>query len=364
MFVQFNPARQIKFSNHKLGDGCPCFITFEAGPTHDSVDSAKSLVSLAAQAGANAIKFQIFDADRLVADKKQLFSYQVLVDKQSGKTETVEEPLYDILRRRQLSHPEWKEIKRLSDALGLAFFATVGFEEDLAFLENLDCDSVKIASADINHWPLIRRAAQTGMCIQLDTGNATLGEIEDAVDIIHHEGNERIIIHQCPSGYPAYLPSVNLRIIETLRQVFPYPVAYSDHTPGHDIDIAALAMGANLIEKTITLDRMTKSVEHMFSLEPDDMHNFIKRIRDVEEALGNPRRIMQKEELANRNKIRRSVFLTKDTPAGTMLKDLAIEFRRPGDGISPDQYEKMSTCVTKHSLKSGDKLMKVNICYT
>ena len=191
----------VNFGKRKVGDGQPCFITFEAGPTHDGLESAKRLVSLAAEAGADAIKFQILDPDRLVADKKQLFTYDVLIDRDTGKTETVSESLCDILCRRALDKREWIELKTHSDGLGLAFFATIGFDDEMELLEELGCDSVKNGSADVNHWPLIRKAAKTGMCIQLDIGNANIGEIEEAADIIRSEGNENIIIHNCTSGY-------------------------------------------------------------------------------------------------------------------------------------------------------------------
>lgn len=356
MPINFTENRQVTFGSKKVGDGNPCFITYEAGPTHEGLKSAKQLVTLAAEAGADAVKFQIFDPDWLVADKKQLFSYEVLINKETGQTEIVEEPLYDILLRRSMSNEEWKELKQYSDSLNLAFFATIGFEEDMKLLEELKCDSVKIASADVNHWPLIRLAAKSGMCLQLDTGNATIGEIEEAVDLIQKTGNERIIIHQCPSGYPARLSSINLRIIETLRQMFPYPVAYSDHSPGADMDIAALAMGANLVEKTITTNRCTRSVEHIFSLEPQEMRQFIKRLRDVETSMGMERRVLKTAEIAKRELVRRSVFLTKDALEGTNLKDLEIEYRRPGDGIAPNEWEQMSSGTLKRTVKAGKKL--------
>lgn len=332
----------IKIGNREIGDGQPCFITFEAGPTHDGLESAKKLVKLAAEAGADAIKFQIFDPDKLVADKKLPFSYDVLIDRESGKTETVTEPLYDILCRRYLSSSEWKEVKQHSDNLGLAFFATVGFEEDVRLLEELGCDSIKIASADVNHWPLIRLVAKTGMCVQLDTGNATIGEVEDAVEVCRSERNENIIIHNCPSGYPARLESINLRIIPTLKRMFPeYPVAFSDHTPGWEMDVAAVALGANLVEKTITKDRTTRSVEHFFSLEPQQMRLFVSVIRDIETALGQPRRTLYPEEKSKRQLVRRSVFLQSDVGAGEKLGDASVAFRRPGYGIGPDMYEQL-----------------------
>jgi N,N'-diacetyllegionaminate synthase len=343
----------VTIGNKKIGDGEPCFITYEAGPTHDGVESAKRLIKHAADAGADAIKFQIFDPDRLVADKKQLFSYGILKDRNTGEVETIEESLYEILVRRCLTNAQWREVKAYSDKLNLAFFSTVGFDEDVDLLEELKCHSIKIASADVNHYPLLKTAAKTGMCIQLDTGMATLGEIEAAIDVIRTEGNENIIIHQCPSGYPARLESINLNIISTLKQMFPYPVAYSDHTPGSEMDVAAVALGANLVEKTITEDRMTKSVEHIMSLEPLEMKGFIKTIRDIEVALGTSRRELQKEEMVKRNKLRRSLFLRSDAMAGQKIEECDIEFRRPGFGIPPDKYEDILSAYIKHDCSSG-----------
>lgn len=346
----------VRFGKRVVGDGEPCFITYEAGPTHDGLDSAKKLVALAAEAGADAVKFQIFDPERLVADRKMLFSYEVLVDRKTGKMETVEEPLYDILCRRCLTHDQWRELKQYSDSLGLAFFATVGFEEDIKLLVDLNCDSIKIASGDVNHFPLLRQVAKTGMCVQLDTGSSSLGEIESAVDVIRAEGNENIIIHQCPSGYPARLNSINLRIITTLKQMFGYPVAFSDHTPGWEMDVAAVALGANLLEKTITKDRMTRSVEHIFSLEPNEMRGFVITIRDVETALGSNRRILHEQELMRRIKVRRSLYVKENVLPGRRLDEIAVEFRRPGDGIGPDQYEALKRYAFRNALNAGSRV--------
>ena len=349
-------SKIVSFGDKKIGDGQPTFIVFEAGPTHDGLETAKKLVQHAAEAGADAVKFQIFDADRLVADKKQPFSYDILLNRETGETKTVEEPLYDILERRCMPEKDWRELKKFCDDLGLAFFSTIAFEDDVDLFADLGCDSIKIASADVNHYPLLRKVAKTGTCVQLDTGNSTLGEIEDAVDIIRQEGNENIIIHQCPSGYPARLDSVNLRIIQTLKQMFGYPAAYSDHTPGHEMDVAAVAMGANLVEKTITLDRTTPSVEHIMSLEPQDMAGFVKTIRDLETAMGTSRRIMASEELKKREAIRRSIFLAEPVKAGQKLGDAKVEFRRPGYGIGPDQYNDLLDYTFRDALPNEHRL--------
>ncbi len=346
----------VQFGNRIVGDGQPCFITFEAGPTHDGLESAKRLVGLAAQAGADAVKFQMVDPDRLVADRKIPFSYDVLVDRATGRTETVEESLYDILCRRALTPDEWRALKTECDRLKIAFFATAAFEDEIELLQALGCASIKIASADVNHVPLLRLAARTGLCLQLDTGNASLGEIEVAIDVIRSEGNENIIIHHCPSGYPAKAEGVNLRVIQTLRQLFPYPVAYSDHVPGWDMDIAAVVMGASLLEKTITEDRTTRSVEHTMSLEPSDMRAFIAAIRHLERALGSPRRIMSPVEIERRQRIRRSAHLRRDLPAGHVLALADLEFRRPGDGMPPDRVDEIVGRTLAVARAAGERL--------
>lgn len=343
----------VSFSNRSVGDGHPCFVTFEAGPTHTGFESAKRLITNAAQAGADAVKFQMLDADRLVANKSQMFTYDVLLDKNSGKRETISESLYDIFVRRSLTKNEWRLLKEHADSCNLAFFSTIGFIDEIEFLKELGCHSIKIASADVNHLPLIRKAARTGMCIQLDTGKSSLGEIENAIDVIRGEGNEDIIIHHCPSGYPARLESINLKVIQTLKQLFPYPIAFSDHTPGSTMDVAAVTLGANLIEKTITEDRCTRSVEHIMSIEPDEMKAFVKEIKDLEIALGSSRRVLHQQEKENRMAIRRSVFLAKNAKQGVKLADCCIEFRRPGFGISPDLYEILIESKLKADLDLG-----------
>lgn len=346
----------IEIGNRVVGDGHPCFITFEAGPTHSGLESAKALSRHAAKAGANAVKFQILDPDRLVADRALPFSYDVLIDRESGRTETVTEPLYDILCRRTLPEAEWRDLKQECDGLGLAFFCTVLFEEEIDLVASMGCHSIKIASGDLNHHPLLRRAARTGLNVQLDTGNGTIGEVEAAIDVIRRAGNESIIIHHCPSGYPARLESINLRVITSLRQMFPYPIAYSDHTPGWDMDIAAVALGASLVEKTITLDRTTRSVEHVMSLEPDDMSRFVRAIRDLECALGSPRRILHEQEIEKRRNVRRSAYLREPVRAGTRLSDANVEFRRPGFGIGPDLYETLAALTFKTDLPAGHRV--------
>ena len=346
----------VLMGDKQIGDGHPVFIVFEAGPTHDSIESAKELAKHAADAGADAVKFQVLDPERLVPDRTQPFSYDILIDRETGKTKTVSEPLYDILMRRYLTFDQWKEVKEYCDSLGIQFFSTATFHDEVDFLVDMGVDTIKICSGDVNYYSFIRYCAKKRVSIQLDTGNATIGEVERAVDEVLKTGNNRIIIHNCPSGYPARLESINLRIIPTLKKMFSCPVAFSDHTPGWEMDIAAIALGANMVEKTITMDRTTPSVEHMFSIEPDDMRKFVQSVRDLEKALGNSRRILAPEEREKGNGARRSLFLKEDVKKGEQIQESFIEFARPGAGLKPSMIDSILGRRFSKDLKQGQML--------
>jgi sialic acid synthase SpsE len=272
----------IKLGDKKIGSGQPVYIVFEAGPTHDGFETAKKLVDIAAEAGADAIKFQILKAEKIVSSRDVQFSYTRLVNEKTQELEEVTEPLLDILQRREMKWEEWTVLIKYCRKKGIEFFSTATDGEELSFLKANSMNTVKICSGDVNYHYFLRQAAQNKWSIQLDTGASSLGEIETAIDILESEGCHNIIINHCPSGYPARLESINLRVIQTLKQMFPYPVAFSDHSPGFEMDIAAVAMGANMIEKTITLDRTIRSPEHIMSLNPESCQSFVETIRDLE----------------------------------------------------------------------------------
>jgi sialic acid synthase SpsE len=325
--------RRVKIGERWCGDGEPVFIVFEAGPTHDGFDSARRLIDVAAEAGADAIKFQILQEGRLVGDHAVEITYGALGPK--GEREDVTERLVTILERRALPDEQWFALKRHADRRGITFFATVDYPETLGIVQKMGCHAVKVASGDLNHHPWLDQVARAGMPVMIDTGSSTIGEVERAVDIITAAGNEDIIIHHCPSGYPARLESINLRIITTLRQMFDVPIAFSDHTPGWDMDVAAVALGATMVEKTVTLDRRTRSAEHIMSIEPGEARAFVRALRDVETALGRPRRLMSAEEAKGKLKARRSLFTVRALARGERLTEDAIDWRRPGTGIVP-----------------------------
>ncbi len=342
-----------------VGDGEPTFIVFEAGPTHTGLEVAKKLSMHAKDAGADAIKFQITDHKKMIDDRNLMFSYDV-IDK-SGKVETVTEPLFDIWERRWMPVSDWRKLKLYCDNIGIAFFATVFSEEDVNLVCKIGCDSIKIASADTDYQDLIEFAAKKEIPVQLDTGLSSLGEIERAVDWIRECDNDNIIINHCPSGYPARLEGINLNTIKTLKRTYPYPVAFSDHTPGWEMDVAAVASGANIIEKTITLDRTQRSCEHIMSLEPTEMRHFVKVIRDVEVAIGSVRPVIGPEEREKRLAIRRSAYLIRDVKSGEIIKKDDFEFRRPGFGLRACEYRDYLGKAYKYDLKAGTMIKHEHI---
>jgi N,N'-diacetyllegionaminate synthase len=344
----------ISMGTREVGDGNPVFIVFEAGPTHTGLSTAKELAKHAREAGADAIKFQITDHKRMIQDHNLMFSYEVIDS--DGNIETVTEPLSDIWERRWMPIEDWKALKSYCDEIGITFFATIFSEEDVDLVCEIGCQSIKIASQDTDYQDLIEYAASKGIPVQLDTGGSSLGEVERAVDWIREKGNNKIIINHCPSGYPARLESINLNVIQTLKKMYSYPIAFSDHTPGWEMDVAAVCVGANIIEKTITLDRTQRSCEHMMSLEPVEMKRFVEIIREVEIALGIHRRVVGSDEREKRKAIRRSPYLIREVRAGQIMQREDFEFRRPGFGIKPYEYHEYLGHCYKRDLKVGHML--------
>lgn len=354
--------RKVKIGSKSIGDRERCFIVFEAGPTHFGLESAIKLVDMAVAAGADAIKFQMMDVDKLVADHEYTFSYGILKDKRSGEVEVVEEPLYKILKRRELNKDAWRQLKNYCDGKKMQFFSTACFNEDVDFLVNeLNVPTIKINSGDVIYLDLIEYAAKKNVNIQLDTGSSEIWEIERAVRVVEDTGSKNIIIHHCPTGYPARLESIHLNMIKTLRTMFDYPIAFSDHSPGYAMDIAALSLGANLLEKTITLDRTIRSCEHMFSLEENEARDFIKTIREVEIAMGENRRILTKDAREGKLKARRSAFAGKDLEKGTVLNPGDIIFQRPGYGILPDQVDNVIGRKLNKKVKAGQMITREDL---
>lgn len=336
------------------------YIVLEAGPTHYGLDSAKKLVKAAKDACANAVKFQYLSADRLMADKSVMFEYTYLERDAEGNERFVStrERLYDILKRRELGRDEWRDLKRYCDETGIPLFLTATYNNEVDFLiDELKLDSVKINSSDINEVGFIKYCASKGINIQLDTGSAAIWEIERAVSAAEEEGCKNLIIHHCPSGYPARLEGIHLNMIKTLKTMFPnYSIAFSDHSPGWEMDIAAVALGADMVEKTITLDRTIKSCEHSFSLEPEEARRFVESIRTLEVALGSTRRTIPREMIKKRQFTRRSPYALEDMDAGHVIAETDFESKRPEYGITSDEFRFFVGKKLVKGMKKGEAL--------
>ena len=316
------------------------YITFEIGPTHTGLESCINYCKKVKKSGANAIKIQMIDADRLIADRRQIFEYKIL-SKNKKKIVYKKESLYKILKRRELTKKQIEKIKFFCDKINLEFISTVFFEEDIDFLKNLGCNSIKIASADINYENLLIKAAKSKLNIQLDTGMSSLEEISKSISILKKNNNKNFLVHHCPSGYPANVDKINLNMINEIKTKFGCPVGFSDHSPDWEISVAAVALGANLIEKTITFNRSYPSVEHIMSIELDNLQEFVRKINFTKKALGKKNLKLTSEEIINRNYVRRSPYFIKEEKKGTKIKDCKFDFKRPGLGTNPLDLKKI-----------------------
>ena len=321
--------RTVEIGGRPVGNGAPVFLCFEGGATHTGFASARRMVELAAEAGVDAIKFQTVFARNMMSSQDVQFEFGTT---RGERTES----LYTLLENRELPLPQWRALKAHADEVGVIFFSTPDSEATIDFLAEIGAPAIKIAGGDMNNYPLIRHAARTGLPVLLDT-RGTLGELERAVETCVGAGNEKIVIIHCPSGYPSAVASIRLRAIELYRRVFPYPVGFSDHSPGWDMDVAAVALGADFIEKTITFDVATAGPEHIMSLVPDQFRAFVAMMREVEQALGDPHvQLIDGTGRQKMSRARRSVVLTRPGKAGEIVTADMITFKRPGFGIAPE----------------------------
>lgn len=337
----------VSINGRLCGQGAPVYLAFEIGGTMRDLPSALELLVAGALAGADGLKAQIIDADRLVGAPA---TYTWAQGQQAGD-------LRELLRARSLPRAEWIELGRACAKAGLGFLATVDFPHTLETAVLAGAGALKVCSGDVNHLAWIAEVARAGLPVMLDTGNATLGEVERAVDTIVAAGNEQVVIHHCPSGYPARLGAVNLRVIATLRAMFPeYVVGYSDRTLGRDMDVAAVALGAAMIEKDLTLEAGAPGPDHQVAVPVGEAPAFVRALRDLEQALGGARRQLGEAERRTKAVGRRSAFLVRDVAAGLPINEADIDWRRPGDGIEPTDAARLWGRRAAHNLSAGQKL--------
>ncbi|MDO8840801.1 N-acetylneuraminate synthase [Methanocalculus sp.] len=319
-----------------IGNNKPTFIIAEAGVNHNgSPELARELIDAAAQAGADAVKFQTFHAESVVTSTADKADYQ-------KHTTSSDESQYEMIKKLELSDDTFRELSVYAEKKGIIFLSTPFDEESVDLLDEIGVPAFKIPSGEITNFPLLKKIAEKPKPIILSTGMATLGEVEEAVAYLRKHGAQELILLHCTTSYPAPIHSVNLRAMETLHCAFKVPVGYSDHTEGITIPIAAVAMGAQVIEKHFTLDRSLSGPDHLASLEPDELKAMVQAIRDVERAFGNGVKRPSEEEEAIKFVARKSIVANKDIPKGERLREDALTIKRPGTGIEPKYVERVS----------------------
>lgn len=340
----------IDIVGRKVGAGQRCFIIAEAGVNHNgSLETACQLVDVAAYAHADAIKFQTFKADHLVTSDAPKAPYQ-------QQTTNTAESQYEMLRRLELSVEAHRHLATYCQEKGLIFMSTPFDEESADFLDSLDIAVFKIPSGEITNLPFLAHVAVKGKPLIVSTGMAYLGEVETAIRVIKETGNLNLVALHCVSNYPAAPTDANLRAMQTMAVAFGIPVGYSDHTLGIEVAIAAVALGACVIEKHFTLDRNLPGPDHRASLEPDELAVLVHSIRTVELALGHGRKEPAASEANTAAVARKSLVAAKDIPVGTLLTAELIAIKRPGTGLPPTMRSYLIGRTVKQAVPTGTLL--------
>lgn len=306
-------------------------IIAEAGVNHNGdLQMARQLIDIAAEAGANFVKFQTFKADRLATRSAKKAYYQT-------QTTDSDESQHEMLRRLELTADVHKELMAHCAARKIGFLST-GFDiESINLLLSLGLDRFKIPSGEITNLPYLRHIGQLGKTVIMSTGMAKLGDIEAALEVLEQSGTPRahITLLHCTTEYPTPMHEVNLRAMQSIQATFGVAVGYSDHTMGIEVAIAAAAMGAAVVEKHFTLDRKLPGPDHKASLEPEELKAMIAAIRNIEIALGDGIKRLTPSEARNKPVARKSLVASQAIKAGEIFSEHNITTKRPGTGISP-----------------------------
>lgn len=327
----FRLSEGFEIEKRKIGENAPCYIIAEAGSNHNrNLEQAFQLIDAAAEASADAVKFQTFRAETIASDADI-----DLCKIDFAGTST----LFDLYKDLELPR-EWQgELFNYAREKGITFLSTPFDEKGVDELFEIGVGAFKIASFEIGHFPLLRHVAQTGKPVLLSTGMAFLGEIEEAIALLNEEGCNEIALFHCGIGYPMDPANMNLRAMDSMRRAFQCPVGYSDHSMGVEIPIAAVARGACLIEKHFTLSRDLEGPDHGFALEPQELANMVNGIRKVEKAFGSYFKGPAESEVFHKKQGSRSLYAKVSIPKGTVITEDMIAVLRPAAGLHPRNLE-------------------------
>lgn len=327
-------------------------IIAEAGVNHcGSLDRALKLIDAAAEAGADYVKFQTFIASELVSADTSLAEYQKHNTGSSGGQ-------LEMLRSLELSHDDHYRLADHCKDCGIKFLSTAFDKESTAFLASLGLDYWKIPSGEILNTPYLQQIASYKGQVLMSTGMCATADIEAALQILADAGQprEKISLLHCNTMYPTPMHDVNLRAIPAMRRHFGLPTGYSDHTLGVEVPIAAVALGATIIEKHFTLDRNLPGPDHKASLIPDELKSMVKAIRNIEQALGSADKHITHSEAININAARKSIVASRDIRCGERFSAENLTTRRPGNGISPLRWNELLTLTATRDFAAGEQI--------
>ena len=307
------------------------YIIAEAGVNHNgSLELAYKLIDAAKAAGVDSIKFQTFKSTNLVSHDAQKAEYQK--NTTGGGTQV------DMLKKLELSYEDFLKLKAYCDKVGICFLSTPFDFESIDFLNSIDMPFWKIPSGEVTNLPYLLAIAKTGKPVVMSTGMCEMNEIEAAIKVLRENGTKEIKLLHCNTEYPTPFEDVNLRAMQTMRDAFNLEVGYSDHTKGIEVPIAAVALGATIIEKHFTLDRNMEGPDHKASLEPDELTTMVTSIRHIEKALGNGEKMPSPSERKNMAVARKSIVAKETIKTGDLFTEKNLTVKRPGTGISPMRW--------------------------
>jgi N,N'-diacetyllegionaminate synthase len=310
------------------------YIIAEAGVNHNGkVELARQLVAAAKAAGADAVKFQTFKTEKILTRSASLAEYQ---KENIGSDDTQ----FQMIKALELSYGDFAELKVYAESIGIDFLSTPDDEDSLDFLaDELHLPWIKIGSGEVTNLPFLRRIAAKQKPLILSTGMSTLGEVERAVRLLRDVTSQELVLLHCTTNYPCPPEEVNLRAMLTLKQAFNLRVGYSDHTIGCEVPVAAVALGAEFIEKHLTLDKTMDGPDHRASLDPIEFAEMVRQIRAIEKALGDGIKWPNPSEEKIKSLIRRRIVAARDLPSGTRLDWADICFKRANHGIFVEQAD-------------------------
>jgi N,N'-diacetyllegionaminate synthase len=335
--------KPIQIKDKIIGTDFPCFIVAEAGVNHNGkIDLAQKLVDIAVAAHADAVKFQTFMAEGVVTSDTEIADY---ARKNIGKN--IKQ--IDMLRKCELSYDDFKVLKEYCDKKNIIFLSSPHSFDAIDFLQDL-VPAYKFGSGDLTNIPALQYAAKKNKPLLLGTGMATLEEVKHAIYAVNTLGNTQIVVLHCTTSYPCSYEDVNLRAMTTMQQKLDCPVGYSDHTLGLLVPPLAVALGATIIEKHFTLDKKLSGPDHKASLEPEELTEMIRRIRDVEKILGSSEKKPTDSEKTIMKNVRKSIVAAKNIRKNEIIKKEMLTIKRPGIGISPEDIEKIIGKKTKKDI--------------